>query len=230
MPSWTHSFSVHLANGVPVRSTASLKKPPSWPRVGRARRDLLGVDVDRPVEVGRRVPLRRLRLLVELHERRAAALVVPREDGVEVRADVVHDRVDVGVGDREDRLEIVDLVAADEISLLVAHRDDPFGGNRPIEAREDEVLDECADALEWSTRSAFRTAQVREADADEPLGQTKGVLGVEEAREAERDALDAHKPSSTSPQSNERYGNISSGSTVSTKRSASWSSMNRRRS
>ena len=47
--------------------------------------------IDQSRSVGR-VPLRRLRLLVELPERRAAALVVPREDGVEVRVDRVDRR------------------------------------------------------------------------------------------------------------------------------------------
>src|SRR6185369_15667454 len=42
------------------------------------------------VEVGRGVPLRRLRLLVELHERPSAALVVPGENRVEVGLDGVN--------------------------------------------------------------------------------------------------------------------------------------------
>ena len=68
-----------------------------------------------------RVPLRRLRLLVELAERGPAALVVPREDRVGVGVHRVRDLVDVAVGDREDRLEVVDVGATDDLGV-VSHR------------------------------------------------------------------------------------------------------------
>ena len=79
-------------------------------------RDLLLVDVGVPREVVG-VPLRRLRLLVELDQRGAAALVVPGEDGVGLGAHRVLDLVDVGVGDREDRVEVVDVGAADDLGV-----------------------------------------------------------------------------------------------------------------
>ena len=81
-----------------------------------ACRDLLLVDLDVPGQVVG-VPLRRLRLLVELHQRGAAALVVPREDGVGLGADACCDLVDVGVGDGEDGVEVVDVVATDELGV-----------------------------------------------------------------------------------------------------------------
>ena len=97
-------------------------------------RELHLVDLGRPVEVGGDVPLRRLGLLVELDERRAAALVVPREHRVGVRLHRVHDRVGVGVADREDRLEIVDLVASDQFHVAWSLRDS-FGGGGGCECR-----------------------------------------------------------------------------------------------
>ena len=67
-----------------------------------------GIDVGRPVEVGRAVPLRGLRLLVELVERGPLALgVVPRERRVEAECDGVQERVVVGVDLRQDGLEVV---------------------------------------------------------------------------------------------------------------------------
>ena len=58
----------------------------------------------------------RLGLLVEAVELGAAALlVVPGEDGVGVVLDRVDGLVDVGVGDGEDGLEVVDVGAADEL-------------------------------------------------------------------------------------------------------------------
>ncbi len=56
-----------------------------------------------------------------------APLVVPREDGVGVVRHGVDDRVDVGVGDGEDRLEVVDVGPADD--LFVGRHDNylPWG-------------------------------------------------------------------------------------------------------
>jgi hypothetical protein len=82
------------------------------------RRVLLEVDLGLPRKVGLAVPLGVLGLLVELVERRAGALlVVPREDGVGVVLDRVDRLVDVGVADGEDRLEVVDLVSADDLGV-----------------------------------------------------------------------------------------------------------------
>jgi hypothetical protein len=79
---------------------------------------LLEVDLGVPGEVGLAVPLRALGLLVELVERRPGALlVVPREDGVGVVLDRVDDLVHVGVADGEDRLEVVDLVPTDQLTV-----------------------------------------------------------------------------------------------------------------
>ena len=81
-------------------------------------RVLLQVDLGVPRQVGLAVPLGVLGLLVQLVERRPGALlVVPGEDGVGVVLDRVDRLVDVGVGDREDRLEVVDLVAADDFGV-----------------------------------------------------------------------------------------------------------------
>src|SRR5262249_53011666 len=91
-------------------------------------RDLLLVDLDVPREVVG-VPLRGLRLLVQLHQRGTAPLVVPGEDGVCVGADRVLHLVDFGVGDREDRVVVVDVVAADEV--CVAGHDGSLCSARP---------------------------------------------------------------------------------------------------
>ena len=96
----------------------------------RVRR-LVGLDhfflvhVGVPRQVGARVPLRRLGLLVELVQRGAALLVVPREDGIGVGTHRVRDFVDIGVGDREDRLDVVDLGAADEVLVVDGHGTTP---------------------------------------------------------------------------------------------------------
>ena len=76
---------------------------------------LLEVDGRVPVEVGGGVPLVGLGLLVQLAQRRPGEGVVPREDGVGVVGDDVGDLVDVGVGDGEDGLDVVDIGAADEV-------------------------------------------------------------------------------------------------------------------
>ena len=157
MPSSIHSFSVHFSNGVPVRSTASLKKPPFWPGVREHDRFL--VDVDRPVEVGRDVPLRRLRLLVELDERRAAALVVPREHRVE------SSRFDRRARSRRRRCCVIERIASRSLissrpmsSLLVLMTGCSLRlGTRPVEAREDEVVDERAHPRGRRARSAAST-------------------------------------------------------------------------
>src|SRR5690554_6839759 len=83
--SWPHSLSLQFLSG----ELGRVARYPCGPKrgVGRFDEPLLGVDVDRPVEVGLTVPLRRLGLLVELVERRTGALlVVPREDGIRVVA------------------------------------------------------------------------------------------------------------------------------------------------
>ena len=81
---------------------------PAWRGVGE--HDLLLVDLGVPRQVGLAVPHRRLGLLVEAVELRAGALlVVPGEDGVGVDLHRVDDGVDVGVGDGEDGLEVVDV-------------------------------------------------------------------------------------------------------------------------
>ena len=81
--------------------------------------DLLEVDLGVPRQVGRGVPLADLGLLVELAQRRPGERVVPREDGVGVVLDGVLDLVDVGVGDGEDGLDVVDLGAADDLVVVV---------------------------------------------------------------------------------------------------------------
>src|SRR4029077_17530284 len=87
-------------------------------------RELHLVDLGGPVEVGGDVPLRRLRLLVELDQRKPAPLIVPREDRVGVGLPRVDDGVHVGVAHRENRLEIVDLVATNQFHVA-AHCDTP---------------------------------------------------------------------------------------------------------
>src|SRR5262249_42541411 len=84
-------------------------------------RDLLGVDVDRPVEIGGRVPLRGLRLLVQLHERGPAALVVPREHGVEFALDRVN-RVELFLV--RDRHGVSSAIASSKRAIRSCH---PWG-------------------------------------------------------------------------------------------------------
>ena len=76
--------------------------------------DLLEVDVGVPRQIGGGVPLADLGLLVQLAQLRASERVVPREDRVGVVLHDVLDLVDVGVGDRQDGLDVVDVVAADD--------------------------------------------------------------------------------------------------------------------
>src|SRR5581483_970830 len=84
--------------------------------------DLLGVDGGVPREVGLTVPLRGLRLLVELVQRGALTLlVVPREDGVGVVLHRVDDGVDVFVRDGEDRLEVVGVGAPEDLFVGGTH-------------------------------------------------------------------------------------------------------------
>ena len=68
-------------------------------RVVRVAGDLPRVDIDVPVDVGGDVPHRRLRLLVQLAQGIAAALVVPREQRVAGRAHVVDGLTLLCVGD-----------------------------------------------------------------------------------------------------------------------------------
>ena len=88
--------------------------------------DGLEVDLGVPRQVGGGVPLAGLALLVQLAQLRAGQRVVPREQGVGVVLDGVEDLVDVGVGDRQDRLEVVELGAADD--LVVVAVGDGHGG------------------------------------------------------------------------------------------------------
>ncbi len=92
---------------------------------GVGEHDVLLVDVGVPGQVGLRVPLRLLRPLVQLAERGTTAVVVPREDGVPVRLDEVLDLVHIGVGDGEDRLEVVDFVAAQDL-VCAGHGRNPL--------------------------------------------------------------------------------------------------------
>ena len=149
-----HSFSPKCFTG---ESSASCS---AWKRIGAAAAelpaDLLGIDVDRPVEVGRRVPLRGLGLLVELHERAAAALVVPGED-----------RVEVG-GDRVDRVENVGH------TRMLPTPPAPGSGPRPVRGRivaaavYQEGGPPCVSSQPsaWSSRS--RSAWLRAAAAASP--------------------------------------------------------------
>ena len=79
------------------------------------------VDLGLPRQVGLAVPLPGLRLLVELAQRGTSEVVVPGEQRVGVVLDRVLDGVDVGVGDGEDGLDVVDVVAADHVGDLSAH-------------------------------------------------------------------------------------------------------------
>jgi hypothetical protein len=79
-----------------------------------------GIDVNRPVEVGRAVPLRCLGLLVELVECGPRALaVVPRDGRVEGRPNGVRTFVVGGVDLRQDRFEIV--VSAGVVMARCSH-------------------------------------------------------------------------------------------------------------
>ena len=92
---------------------------------GVVDRHLLLVDGRVPGQVGLGVPLGLLGLLVELAESGTGALVIPREQGVGVVLDGVGNFVDVVVGDRQDRLEVVDVGAADQL-FVGCHWDDSF--------------------------------------------------------------------------------------------------------
>ena len=78
--------SPHFSNGVPFSVELAAERHVVGQR-WFCEHDLLLVDVGVPGEVGLCVPLRRLRLLVELAQRGTTPLVVPREDGVPVRLD-----------------------------------------------------------------------------------------------------------------------------------------------
>ena len=79
------------------------------------RDHLLDVDLGVPWEVGGGVPLAGLGLLVQLAQRRPGEGVVPREDRVRVVLHDVLDLVDIGVGDGQDGLEVVQIGAADDV-------------------------------------------------------------------------------------------------------------------
>ena len=104
------------STGVP--STSSACEPQSVPAAAELAATTFSgstsIDQSRSVVA---VPLRGLGLLVELVERRARALlVVPREDGVGVVGDgVERPRRRRCWSTREDGLEVVDVVAADEL-------------------------------------------------------------------------------------------------------------------
>ena len=83
--------------------------------------DPLGVDLGVPRQVGGAVPLAGLGLLVQLDEGRTGALVVPGEQGVGVVLDRVDDLVDVGVGHGEDGVEVVDVLAAEDVGVGTSH-------------------------------------------------------------------------------------------------------------
>ena len=76
--------------------------------------DGLDVDVDRPVEIGRAVPLRGLGSLVELGEARARALVVPGEDGVAADGGRVGEGAEVDRVVGEDRGDVVRIVTVED--------------------------------------------------------------------------------------------------------------------
>ncbi|CAB4710282.1 unannotated protein [freshwater metagenome] len=75
----------------------------------------LEVDISVPCEVGGAVPLAGLGLLVEPPQCRALQRVVPSEDGVGVVLDDVLDLINVGVGDGEDGLDVVEVRAANDV-------------------------------------------------------------------------------------------------------------------
>ena len=81
------------------------------------RDHLVEFDGGVPGQVGGAVPLPGLGLLVELAELWAGEGVVPGEDRVGVVLHDVRDLVDIDVGDREDRLDVVDVVAADDVGV-----------------------------------------------------------------------------------------------------------------
>ena len=78
---------------------------------------LVEFDLGVPREVGGGVPLTGLGLLVELAELGPREGVVPGEDGVGVVLDDVLDLVDVDVGHRQDGLDVVDVVASDDVAV-----------------------------------------------------------------------------------------------------------------
>ncbi len=86
-----------------------------------------------------RVPLRRLGLLVQLRQSRPRPLVIPGEDRLRVRPDRVHHLVDISVRDRQDRVDVVDVVAADHglgATGLGAHGAPPtVGGSSQVTRR-----------------------------------------------------------------------------------------------
>ena len=137
---------------------------------------LLLVDVDRPVEVGRDVPLRRLRLLVELDERRAAALVVPREDRVDVRADRRASTASTSVLVTE-RIASRSLISSRPMSsLLVLIADAPFGlrtGRRRSPGRTKSSTSARTCAVVEQVDVLGRAAEVRERDARDPLAEAR---------------------------------------------------------
>ena len=84
-------------------------------RAGHLSRDLLDVNVDGPIEVGGTVPLRRLRLLVQLGEALSGTAVVPGEDGVTPCGSRVEVGAEIPGIISDDRLDVVDVFAAQEL-------------------------------------------------------------------------------------------------------------------
>ena len=186
----------------------------------RACRWLGGVGAPRPApgrrrsprQVGLAVPLRGLGLLVELVERRAGALlVVPGEDGVGVVLDGVDGLVDVGVRDGEDRLEVVDVGAADDALRWMTWWDAPVrvagvrmvrrgrGRGRAVRPGSTKVATNRS-ATAGSVRS-WQSAVEAVADdrADDPLGGFAAAWGVEEALELGRAELGAQREQGLEP-------------------------------
>jgi hypothetical protein len=147
--------------------------------LGIARRvgdDLLDVDVELPGQVGLAVPLGLLGLLVQLHQRGTAALVVPREDGVGVLLDGVGHGIDVGVGDREDRLQVVDVAATDDL-LGRRHVSSSARYSCRQQTRQEIRAHEAADGGVFTdVETVGRTQRVGQDDPREPFGSITGFM------------------------------------------------------
>ena len=80
---------------------------------------LLHVDIEVPRQVGGGVPLADLGLLVQLAQRRPRERVVPREDRVGVVLDDVEHLGRIRGGNREDRIDVVNLGTAEDRVVVV---------------------------------------------------------------------------------------------------------------
>src|SRR5581483_9266869 len=184
-------------------------------------RDRLLIDLRVPGEVVR-VPLRGLRLLVELVQRLAALLVVPREDRIGFGAHGVRDLVDVGVRHREDRVDVVDLGSADHLLVGGAH-DYPLVGraglipgrtNWRAKGRTDDGSPRTTGVLDavGEHQSTSPTRATHSATRSVSVGGTKREnIGASCAADQARNRSAPEKV---------RYGRRSSGSKAATKRSA----------